>query len=146
MDPILDSLLSDPARKSALVEDCVALVESEVASKSGIRGRFVKAGYAGMKKIQPGIVAKAVRKLMPEFAPALAPHVQAATENSDLPTYFNTHAKAIAESLLAVTDARAKKAERGVLTKIYSGLRSSAAEHTAAAMPGLGKVLERHVG
>ncbi len=141
----LVDLLGDSERREAIVRDTVALIEREVAGKSGLRGAAIKAGFKAMKAIRPGMVQAAVERLLPAFAPAVDPFFRDAVESGDIPAFFKSNADAIAEALLAVTDEKAKKAERGVLLKIYNSLRGQAKQHTAAAMPGLGELLQRHL-
>ncbi|MCB9672076.1 MAG: hypothetical protein H6736_19425 [Alphaproteobacteria bacterium] len=145
MPQSLVSVLEDPTRRKAVIADTVTLIESEVASKSGLRGAAIKAGFKAFTKIQPGIVKAAVSKLLPHFAPAVDPHYAKAAESGDPRGYFTRNADTIAESLLAVTDEKAQGAENNVMKKIYSGLRPQAKQHTAAAMPGLADLIQRHV-
>ena len=65
--------LSDASKKDALVSDVVKLVDEEVASKGGLSGIALKAGYAAVKGVKPGFVQSVVQKLLPDFASKLDP-------------------------------------------------------------------------
>ena len=47
-------------------------------------------------------------------------------------------------SLLSITDARAKTAKSGVVRSTYDKLRGSAKKNVEAALPRLGKLVEKH--
>src|SRR5262245_32246922 len=67
-----DILLADDKRPQTL-GDCVQLVESEVASKSGLTGIAVKGAFAVVKAVKPGFVREAVDHLLDEFVQQLEP-------------------------------------------------------------------------
>lgn len=142
----LVEVLNDPSRRESVIQDSVTLLEAEVASKSGLRGAAVKAGYKALKKVKPGIVRAAISKLLPEFAPVMDPYYQKARETGDVRGYFTRESNRIADALLGVTDAKAQNADNQVMKKIYNGLRGQAQQHTAAAMPAVADLIERHVG
>lgn len=146
MSQSLVDALNDPTTRSAVIDDTVELIESEVRSKSGLRGTAIKAGFKTVKKIQPGMIPAAVDKLLPHFAPAVDPHYAKAVEAGDPRGYFTRNADSIAEALLAVTDDKAQRADNAVMKKVYKGLRGQAKQHTAAAMPALADLIQRHVG
>lgn len=142
----LVEVLEDPARRKAVVEDGVQLIEDEVGSKSGLTGMALKAGYKTVKKIQPGIIAGALVRLLPDFAPRVDPFYAQAQASGDVKAWFTQHAGEIADALLAVTDEKAKAANNRVMIKVYQSLRGQARTHTMAAVPRLATLIERHVG
>lgn len=137
----LTDILDDPALLSRFVEQGSQLIDAEVASKSGFSGMALKTGFATVKRLKPGVVPELLRMLLPHFAPAVAPHVDAAQEQGDVAAYFRGHDADIAEAMLQVTDARAAKADNAVLKKIYTSLRPQALQHTKDAMPRVGDLL-----
>lgn len=137
--------LRDPDRKRAIVRDGVALIDREVASKRGLSGAALKTGYAAVRKLMPGFTARALDALMPEFAPAVDPHYARARETADVHRYFTDHAGEIADSMLAVTDARAARAHNPPLQRVYERLRGRARAHVIEAMPGLAQLVVDHV-
>lgn len=145
MPETLMSILDDSVRRAVVVSDTVDLIEAEVKSKSGLRGAAIRTGFNSVKKLKPGIIRSAVDKLLPHFAPAVDPHYAKAAETGNPRAYFTTNADSIADALLAVTDAKASNADNAVMKRVYKGLRGSARQHTAAAMPALADLIHRHV-
>lgn len=138
--------LEDENKAAAVVVDGAAMIERQVGSKRGLRGMALKAGYKAVKKIRPGIVEEALGSLLPRFAPVIDPHYEDARTTGDVRVYFVRNGDAIAESLLGVTDARARVASNRVMVKAYSSLRSHAKAHVVDAMPDLAKLIIDHVG
>jgi len=141
--PLADAL-SDPARVDALIADCAVFLEDEVRSKRGLSGMAVRAGFKAIKKVRPDIIPAALRMLLPEFLVAVEPHYNTGRESGDVGGYFIANAAAVADTLLGVTDRRAKRAENRVLIRAYRALRGSAKEHVIAGIPGLAKIVEKH--
>jgi hypothetical protein len=134
-----------------VIEGCLQLIESEVASKSGLSGAAVKAGYKVVKTLKPGMIQDAVTKLLPEFAAALQPMYEKsgapnAGEGSGktFSDYLVAHQAEAADALLGVTDAKAQRAKNKTLQKTYERLRSGAKAHVTAAIPGLSRTLGRY--
>jgi hypothetical protein len=145
MPETLVDVLKDPARRKQVVAESVQIVEAEVADKSGLRGAAIKAGFATVKKIKPGIIQSAVEKLLPEFAPVVDPFYVEARGTGDVRAWFTRNGERIADALLRITDAKAERADNRVMKKVYDSLRGQAVHHTAAAMPRVASLIERHV-
>jgi hypothetical protein len=141
----LVDVLKDPTRVDAVVADGVKLIEEEVGSKGGLTGMALKAGYKTVKALKPGIIADALKHLLPDFAPAVDPHYATARAAGDVRGYFTRNADRIADSLLAVTDAKGARAKNAVIKRAYDGLRPQAKKHTAEAMPRLADLVSKHV-
>jgi hypothetical protein len=137
--------LRDPERKRAIIADGVLLIDREVASKRGISGRFLRAGYTAVRTLVPQFTAVALERLLPDFAPAVDPHYAEARESGDVKTFFVAHAGDIADSLLEVTDGKARRAQNRAIKSIYEKLRGRARDHVVAAMPGLAELVTKHV-
>ena len=138
--------LTAPEIRRDVVKACVDLVESEVANKSGLSGMAIKAGYKVVKALKPGMIPGAVDTLLPEFAAAMQPLYEKASEGAAdpkdaFPKYLTTHADETADALLEVTDAKADRAKNKTVKKTYDRLRGSARENVRAAVPGLAKAL-----
>ncbi|MGC6493050.1 MAG: DUF6918 family protein [Myxococcota bacterium] len=142
----LTEVLSDATARAAFVTDGVALIQQEVAGKSGFSGMALRTGFGAVQAIRPGILADALDTLLPSFSTAVEHHVDAARQESTITAYFNTHAARVADALLSVTDARAERANNATLKRAYKGLRGQARTHTVAAIPGLGRLLQKHLG
>lgn len=133
-----------------VIEGCMQLIESEVASKSGLSGAAVKAGYKVVKTLKPGMIQEVVTKLLPEFATALQPMYEksgasgAADSGKIFSAYLVGHQDEAADALLGVTDRKAAKAQNKTLQKTYERLRGGAKTHVTAAIPGLSRTLGRY--
>ena len=69
--PSLPEILNAADKKEKVVDDCLGLIDAEVADKGGISGLALKAGYSAVKGIKPGFIRHVVSDLLPEFAQAL---------------------------------------------------------------------------
>lgn len=137
----LKDILDDPARRADFVRKGADLVDSEVAGKKGLSGMALRAGYAAIKGLKPGIVGAALDALLPYFLPKVQSHVDAGVRSGDLPGYFRTHAPAIADALLSVTDDKVGSSTNPVVARTYAALRGQAKQHTQEAVPGVGRIL-----
>jgi hypothetical protein len=148
--PSLPDVLLRPEVRPLVVDGCVAVVEREVASKRGLSGTAIKAGFAVVTKVKPGFVREVVSNLLPEFAAALDPlYAESASEvgEGDRAKLADAFVRRVerergraAEALLAVTD-RKIGAARASVQKAYERLRPSAREHVEAALPSLAQEL-----
>lgn len=142
--------ITAPHTHPQVVEGCLQLIESEVASKSGLSGAAVKAGYKVVKTLKPGMIQDAVTKLLPEFATALQPMYEksgapeAGERSGEVFTqHLVAHQDEAADALLSVTDRKANNAQNKTLKKTYDRLRGGAKSHVTAAIPGLARTLGR---
>jgi hypothetical protein len=143
--PSLPDVLNAADKKELVIDDCLALIDAEVADKGGISGLALKAGYGAVKGIKPGFIRNVVHDLLPEFAQALDPFYQEAVEKQKKPTeYFTQNSPRVADALLSITDARAKTAKSGVVRSTYDKLRGTAKKNVEAAIPRLGRLVEKH--
>ncbi|MCA9711795.1 MAG: hypothetical protein KDK70_38520 [Myxococcales bacterium] len=133
-----------------VIEGCMQLIESEVASKGGLSGAAVKAGYKVVKALKPGMIKSAVTKLLPDFATALQPMYEqsgasqaGADSGKKFSDYLVSNQEQAADALLTVTDAKAANASNKTLKKTYDRLRGGAKNHVTAAIPGLARTLGR---
>jgi hypothetical protein len=137
--------LKDPVKRAAVVAACAKLVEEEVGRKSGLVGVAVRTGFKTVSSLTPRFVPRAFEVLLPEFAPAIDPLYAKARESGDVRKWFGDHAGAVADALLAVTDARAARADHAVLVRVYRTLRGRARDHVIEAVPGLARIVVEHV-
>lgn len=141
----LSAALTDESKKPAIVQDCLKLIDEEVADKRGLGGAAVKAGYKAVKGIKPGFVKSVVEGLLPEFADALEPiHAEAVAQGQSVSAFFPANSDRVADALLAVTDAKAQKSTNGLVKGTYKRLRGSAKKNVEAAIPRLSKLIESH--
>jgi hypothetical protein len=141
----LADVLNSPERKSQVVRDCLAIIDAEVADKSGLSGMAIKTGYKAVKGIKPGFVEKVVHDLLPEFADAVDPvYQEAVAEGRPVQQHFVAHAGRVADDLLAITDGRAERSQNNLVKKTYGKLRGQAKKNVEAAVPRLGELVEKH--
>ena len=143
--PSLPETLTSPAKKTQVVDDCCTVIDQEVSDKGGLSGIAIKAGYAAVKGIKPGFVRSVVHDLLPEFAAALDPIFQEAqTKAVPVGSHFSANGSRVADALLAITDAKAQRSKSGVVKGTYDRLRGTAKKNVEAAVPRLGKLVEKH--
>lgn len=132
--------------KPAVIADLTALVDTEVAGKGGVSGAVIKGGYAAVKKVKPGFINHAVGALLPRFVDALDPMwaEYRAGGGDDFGKFLAAQPDRSADTLLSVTDARARATGKEALKKGYEKLRPSAKKHVIEALPRLGRVIESH--
>lgn len=140
----LSDSIQDPAKKTLLIDDCVALVDEEVASKSGLSGITVKTGYAAVKGIKPGFVRKAVGELIGPFAEKLDPLWDEAKAAGDAVVFFEAQRSRVADALLSVTDAKVETAKSGTIRSAYGKLRGTAKKNVEQAVPRLARLLAKY--
>jgi len=140
-----DILLAEKTRP-AFVRDCDKLIQDEVATKRGVTGLAIKAGFKTVRMFKPGIVPDVVDLLLPDFVAELEPFYAEfeAEGGGDYAPYCVAHGGRIAEALLGITDRRADKSKHRTLVKAYNKLRPRAHEQVVAAMPRLGALLVRY--
>ncbi|MFR9804721.1 DUF6918 family protein [Pseudonocardia sp. RS010] len=145
MTQTLETILTDPARRPAVVADLNELVGQEVKEKGGMSGAAVKLGYQTVSKIRPGVVPAAVDRMLPQFAGALQPFYAdyRAAAGSDFGAYLAGRPDA-ADALLGVTDRRAESSSSDALRKAYAKLRPNARKNVEEALPRLGTLIDRH--
>ncbi|MEM6993691.1 MAG: hypothetical protein AAF721_24470 [Myxococcota bacterium] len=142
--------ITAPDAKPKVIEACVQLIDSEVASKRGLSGAAVKAGYKVIKALKPSIIGDAVTNLVPDFATALQPMYEAsgaadggAGAGDKFADHLTKNPDQAADLMLSVTDAKAGRANNKTIKKTYDRLRGSAKKHVVDAVPGLAKTLSK---
>jgi hypothetical protein len=142
----LADVISQPERRKAVVADAEKVVDLEVGDKSGLSGFAIKGGFALVKGLKPGIIGELVEGLLPEFCGAVDPILaKRPPGNTDIAGFLNGRSSEVIQSLLGVTDARAKKSTHASLVKMYEKLRPTAEKNVAAAIPRLAGLIERHL-
>lgn len=144
----LQEKLLTPDRRPKLVTDCVRLVEEEVERKSGLTGLVIKGGFKVVKGVKPGFIESAVDHMLDAWVEKLENHYQKWLTAGSVGTFgafCGKDAAAVADRLLEVTDERAKKVDNRAVGSAYEKLRPSAKDHVIQAVPGLGRVVDRHL-
>jgi hypothetical protein len=133
--------LADANRKQMLVADCTKLLDTQVASMSGVSGMALKAGYAAIKGIAPTYCAGAIERLLPESFAALEPIWDEGVKTGDPVAHLTQNCDRTADALLSVTDVRIQKSSNSTVKSVYSKFRNSAKKHVEDAVPGLAQVI-----
>ncbi|MFT5681774.1 MAG: hypothetical protein ACI8RZ_002686 [Myxococcota bacterium] len=133
--------IKDDARRRAVVDDCVMLLESEVASKGGFSGVAIKGGYKTVKKMRPGMIPMAMNHLLEDFAKQIDP-IWADCGGDK--AKFTGRKSDIANALLSITDERGRQSDQKLLVKVYSKLRPTAMQHIGDAVPRLADLIAKH--
>jgi hypothetical protein len=142
----LSEALKDDAKREKVIDDCVALVDSEVGKKGGLGGMVLKTAYKAVKGIRPGFIKTVVRALLDDWAGGLDPIWQEALDAGKPPrAAFEAQRSRVAEALLGVTDRKADGAKNALVKSTYGKLRPTAKKHVEEAVPGLADVLARHI-
>lgn len=144
MSPTMSDALLDPARRPAAVTSLTEVIDAEVAAKSGFGGAAIKAGYAAVRKLGGGFVAKATDRLLPQFAGALDPFWES-RNGQPFGDHLASRPDAAADALLSVTDAKAERTSNAAAKKVYGTLRGKAKENVIAALPRVGAAIEKLV-
>jgi hypothetical protein len=143
--PSLKQQIDTPAKREALIDDSLKVLDQEVEDKSGLSGLAIKGAFKVVKGVQPGFLRKVVDALLDDFLDCLDAIYQEALRLGKPPgEHLKANPGGVADALLAITDARAARAERAVVKKTYGKLRPTAKRHVEAAAPRLGALLERH--
>ena len=152
MSSLRDKLLDDGARDRAIQATC-DLVDAEVNKKRGLSGAAIKTAYGVVGRLKPRIFHDVVAKLLPDFADALDPFYQRASEQAassgapvsqEVRAMFTRESSQVAEALLEVTDRKIGDA-RQPIKGTYERLRGTAKTHVEAAVPGLAGTLGEFV-
>ena len=138
----LKDLFAD--KRASAVDECVTLIDAEVKDKSGFSGMAIKAGYAVVNGLKPTFVRDSVDHMLDEFATALDPIFQEAkASGTSISTHFDNNKSRVADALLSLTDAKAKRSKHATVVKTYERLRGNAKQNVEVAVPRLGKLVEK---
>lgn len=143
----LTALLHDDSRREALIRDLAQMVESHVAGRSGLRGLTLRAGLAAVRRKLPDAIPRSVTRLLPDLLEALEPLQRAsrAATGKDFAKFLTRDPAQVAETLLAIADARVGRSTNEKLKTFYASFRGTAEKEAEALVPGLAAVLGRHL-
>lgn len=134
-------------KKQAVVADGVKLVEDEVSRKGGVSGLALKGAFGLVKKVRADFVPRVMERLLPDFAGHLEPFYEErekAAPGVPMERYLAGRAGDVADALLAITDERVRQSEPGPMRSTYEKLRSVAKRNVEEAVPGIGRLIDRH--
>ncbi|MGD0701330.1 MAG: hypothetical protein ABSA02_15775 [Trebonia sp.] len=146
MAPTLQEMLLTPAVQPQVVADTQALVDQELASKSGLSATGLKVAYKGLTAFAPGYYQNIINVLLPGWVEALEPYWADfnATGGAGFGDYLAKRPEEVSEALLAVTDAKGRESRRPTVVKLYNAVRGGATKHIEAALPNLGAMVQRY--
>jgi hypothetical protein len=142
----LQEILLTPDTQPKVNEDAYALIQQEISGKSGISGTTVKLAYKTVTTFAPNHVHYMVETLLPQMVEKLEPYWEdfSSSGGSEFGDYLSKRGGEVAESLLAVTDARAAASDRPTIIKAYKSVRGGAAKHVEAALPRVGDLVQKY--
>lgn len=145
MGALTDKLLA-PDRRATVLADCLAVIDQEVASKSGLTGLAIKGAYKMVKAVGPNMIRDAMNGLLDDFTRRLEPfydeHLSSGS-TQPLAPYMVSRSKDVANALLGITDDRARRAS-GTIRKAYDQLRPTGEKHVQEAVPRIAAVIAKH--
>jgi hypothetical protein len=146
MAATLQEILLAPDVQPRVVADCNAMIEQEVAEKSGVSGTAVKLAYKTVNKFLPGHVRHMVESLLPDMVVQLEPYWAdfSISGGSGFGDYLAKRGPEVSEALLSVTDARAAASTRPTIIKAYRSVRGSAVKNVEAALPQVGALVLKY--
>lgn len=144
----LQAILNQQGKRQAVIDDSVTLVQEEVNRKKGISGFAIKNGYKLVSKLKGGYMTHImVDKMLDQFVGSLEPYYAQyqAAGNGSFASFLAVRDDAVAESLLAATDQRRQAETSKALTGAYDKLRPMAKRNVQEAVPGIGRMIEKHL-
>ena len=105
MSETLKAIITAQQTRPVVVDECVDLVESEVAGK----GLIIRGAYSTVKKITPGFVRSAIDGLLDDWLDQMEPYYKQwrAGQNGAFSALLAEQKADVANDLLKVTDERA---------------------------------------
>lgn len=140
--------LLEASRRSRVVEAAVRLIDEEVKSKGGLSGIAVKGAYGVVKAVKPRFVPEVVDGMLDEWVDKLEPFWNGWSAEGGGKTfsqYLSGRKADVAESLLGVTDGRARQSRNGSVRRMYDKMRPTAKKHVEEAVPRLGQMVEKEM-
>ena len=146
MAATLQEMLLAPDVQPQVVADVQAMIEQELASKSGISATAIKVAYKAVTAFAPGYYQETIKDMLPGMADQLQPFWAdfTAAGGSDFGDYLAKRPEEVSEALLMVTDHMAEISERPVIIKAYKSVRGGAGKHIEAALPNLGAMVQKY--
>ncbi len=143
----LADVLLDESKRPQVIDDCCRFLDEEVGRKKGLSGLAIKAGYKVVKAIKPGLIREAFGDLLGPFTDKLEPFFAdwKAQGNDSFEAFVGGRTDSVAEALLGITDDRARRAKQGAIKKTYDKLRPTGKKNVVEAIPGIGRLIDRHV-
>ncbi|MEG4347437.1 hypothetical protein QUB70_29780 [Microcoleus sp. A003_D6] len=140
----LSDILLNEKNRDTFVDDCVKLIDKQVASAPGLGGLALKAAYSTVKGIRADYCAQVVDQLLPEISIALDPIWTEAVNNGNPVEYLAQRKAQVADELLQISDKKAEDSTRGVVRGAYAKLRPSAKNYVENGVPDLAEIINKY--
>src|ERR1051326_7115118 len=144
----LQETLLAPGTKPHVVADCQAMIDGEVASKSGLSGTGLKVAYKAVTSFASGYYQSVIENMLPDMVAQLEPFWAdfIAAGGGSFGDYLAKRGDEVCEALLSVTDRMGRESSRATVVKAYNAVRGGAAKHTGPALQGLGALAQKYAG
>lgn len=139
----LNVLLEQPAR-TEVAKELAALVDSTVATQTGLTGMALKSALGAAKKADADAVTKGVDQGLPMIVSQLEPFwndYQASGEHN-FGGFLVTREEDVVKAILDAGDKAIGDAP-GAIQKVYSSMRGKAAKIVGPSLPEFGNIIER---
>jgi hypothetical protein len=140
----LSDILLSEKNIDSVVDDCVGLIEKQVAAASGLGGLALKAAYSTVKGIRRDYCGQVLYQLLPEVSIALDPMWSEAVNNGNPVEYLTERKSEVADQLLQISDKKAETSTRAVVKGAYAKLRPSAKTYVEKGVPDLAAIINKH--
>jgi len=142
----LQEMLLAPDVQPKVHTDVLALVDSELATKSGMSGTAVKVAFKAVTAFAPGYYQETVQSMIPGMTEALAPFWAdfQTSGGADFGDYLAKRGDEVSAALLEVTDDMAARSGRATIVRAYKAVRGGAGKHIQAALPNLGAMIQKY--
>ena len=140
---LVDILLNENNRENC-VNDCVKLIDEQVATASGLGGLALKAAYSTVKGIRADYCAQVVDQLLPQISIALDPIWTEGVNNGNPVEYLSQRKSQVADELLQIRDKKVENSTRAIVKGAYAKLRPSAKNYVEKGVPDLAEIINKH--
>ncbi|MEG4248539.1 hypothetical protein QUB37_27540 [Microcoleus sp. AT3-A2] len=140
----LSDILLNENNRETFVNDCVKLIDQQVATAPGLGGMALKAAYSTVKGIRADYCAQVVDQLLPEISIALDPMWAEGVNNGNPVEYLAQRKGQVADELLQISDKRVEKSTRAMVKGAYAKLRPSAKNYVEKGVPDLAEIINKH--
>ncbi len=142
----LREMLLAPEVQPQVVAACQDLVKQELSAKSGVSATAIKLAYKMVTTFAPGYYQSSVQSMLPDMTGQLEPFWAdfITTGGSEFGDYLAKRGDEVAEALLVVTDAMARRSDRAAIVKAYKSVRGGASKHIETALPNLGAMVQKY--
>jgi hypothetical protein len=146
MAATLHEMLLAPDVQPQVVADVQALVQQELASKSGISATAIKVAYKAVTAFAPGYYQETIQAMLPDMTDKLQPFWAdfTASGGSEFGDYLSKRPEEVSEAMLSVTDDMASRSERPTIIKAYKAVRGGASKQIEPALPNLGAMVQKY--